>query len=385
MKPLLRNPLFSLSLVLAVALGFQVYGIVGAAYTPPTQSPTLGMPAEPLNTGTDLQTKQGALSMKGGLIVSENGTLQNGLVNVGTQFLAKNWDTTGNVYFAADNGKSAAIRLDSTSGKLMFRNSGEGWKEFGTGTGAELWKKETNTQNIAYEGGNVFIKSSITPGQAGVTRYYYTYTKQGGVTNVAPTKDMWEAPCSRNPLLIECGNSFDVYEDLYPSGTVFPQNMYDECAVGAGSYECAIFNTEIPNGTSLYQLYVRGDRKSQTTGGTPSQARGGNVSVDGSASFVGGKAEITSNGISTNGTLTARGNAYLFGTANIKDIYLSSKAQGGNGISVTSFQTFLIVGGCQKSAGICAAGTGFGEMGGGDCKPGFTKRDLGVILLCTFP
>ncbi len=73
MKNLTRNPLFYLSLALAIILGVQIYGFA-AAYTPPSSPPPQGQPAQPLDTSSVLQTKTGPLILGSTLTVGSDAT-----------------------------------------------------------------------------------------------------------------------------------------------------------------------------------------------------------------------------------------------------------------------------------------------------------------------
>jgi hypothetical protein len=141
-----KNPFFYLSLFLAIVLIWQVALIVRAQYTGPGSSPTGGMPPRPINEGRDTQYKIGSFG-------------------IGT--------ATGNILFKENSGgrelsftegaKNAAIRLDATSGKLLFRHTGGGFQELGTGGGASQWQDGTATggrKPIYYNGGNVGIGTS---------------------------------------------------------------------------------------------------------------------------------------------------------------------------------------------------------------------------------
>ncbi|MFH1192710.1 MAG: hypothetical protein V1656_00085, partial [Candidatus Jorgensenbacteria bacterium] len=129
MKSLYKNPFFYLSLVLALAVGFHAYGIAAARYVPPTEPPPEGNIAQPLDTGADSQTKQGALNVQasgstGGVRLNENGLL----------------------YFLDVNSSPAAgVRFNNTNTKLQYSNDLSNWLDIGSGTGGSVGWSRTGT------------------------------------------------------------------------------------------------------------------------------------------------------------------------------------------------------------------------------------------------
>lgn len=120
MKELFRNRFFYVSVLLAALLAGQVYGIVSAqTYTGPSAPPPAANVAEPLHTGSSAQYKAGSF----GIGTASNNVLLSLASNV-RQLLF------------TEGALNAAIKLDPTTGKLMFRHSGGSFQDIGTGGGA---------------------------------------------------------------------------------------------------------------------------------------------------------------------------------------------------------------------------------------------------------
>lgn len=135
MKSLFKNPFFYLSLVLALAVGFQIYSIVAAqgTYRPPTEPPTGGMAAEPLNTGDKEQTKTGALVVGSGA--------------------PKVVLTSGGQVLFKDSGGALKGGIRFAGGAMQFSEdvsvTTPQWKAFGTGTGGGVgWALAANETDI---------------------------------------------------------------------------------------------------------------------------------------------------------------------------------------------------------------------------------------------
>ncbi|TSA46099.1 hypothetical protein D4R51_00690 [bacterium] len=126
MQKLLRNPLFYTSLVLAILLGFQMYGFVSAAYAPPGGTPpTGGNPAQPLDMSATPQTKLGELTIgyafgPNGEIVKPNIKIDGDTSGLQTIFFNNNGTDIGEIYY---------------SGKKFMVKNGDG-NRFEIGTGA---------------------------------------------------------------------------------------------------------------------------------------------------------------------------------------------------------------------------------------------------------
>ncbi|MFH1162036.1 MAG: hypothetical protein V1696_02040 [Candidatus Jorgensenbacteria bacterium] len=153
MKSLSKNPFFYLSLVLALLVGLQVYGIVAAAnvYTAPTALPTGGMPAQPLDTGTTPQTKGSDLYVLGKVKATSSlgGVSLDGM--------------SGALYFLNTQWLPAA-GIQLRSGKLNYSNNPNdlnSWKEIGTGTSAAGVSKIIGGSNIT------ITSNPATPGGTG--------------------------------------------------------------------------------------------------------------------------------------------------------------------------------------------------------------------------
>ncbi len=155
MKKLLGNPLFYTSLVLALLLGFQVYGFVSAAvntYVPPPGPPTQGNPAQPLDTSSAIQYKSGELNI--------------GTLNIGTETGPRLsiTPTVPKITFK-DGLNVGSIYLNNVDGGTLMVNSGGKSFPIGTGTGGggSLWAltdpavSTVSGPNIFYKGGAVFV------------------------------------------------------------------------------------------------------------------------------------------------------------------------------------------------------------------------------------
>lgn len=122
MKNLSRNPYFYLSLVLAAALAFQVYGVVSAQtaeYKAPTQPPTGGMPAAPVNTGTTAQVKQGQFGIG---------------PNSSTAVILES--STRRITFGDGNARGSIYLTNANGGELWVQHGANAAIKIGTGTGS---------------------------------------------------------------------------------------------------------------------------------------------------------------------------------------------------------------------------------------------------------
>lgn len=134
MKNLSRNPYFYLSLVLAATLAFQVYGVVSAAYTAPTEPPTGGMPAAPVNTGTAAQVKQGQFG------IGPNSSTAVILESSTRKITFQDGNARGSIYLTNANGgelwvqhgANAAIKIGTGTGSGNIGTAKTGWTVSGT-------------------------------------------------------------------------------------------------------------------------------------------------------------------------------------------------------------------------------------------------------------
>ncbi len=156
MNQLKKNPLFYLSLILALAIGFQVYGIVVAqTYTGPSAPPTGGMPAQPLDTSISSQTKSGNL-----------------MIGTGRSYGAG---------LSLGQGKGICLPATSADNDVQCKFSWDAIGTGGTGGTGIGWSASGNNDNDITNSniGNVVIKNGSSLVMSGGKIQSYTFKSNG--------------------------------------------------------------------------------------------------------------------------------------------------------------------------------------------------------------
>ncbi|MFH0806233.1 MAG: hypothetical protein V1885_00705 [Candidatus Brennerbacteria bacterium] len=225
-NPLARNPFFYVSIVFSLALGFQVYGIVSAQtnWVGPTDVPPTANVAQPLNTGVSLQYKLGSFGVGNG---NEN-------------LLLKAASGVRELFFT-EGANNAAIKLDGTTGKLMFRNAGEGFKELGSG--GAFW--QTVSDGIKYDGETARAKNLVAESVVTKIDTTYAYIYSGTIVGPSSSSDHpqgWTPRLLCDGGVIQTSECPDVYSDNVTASS--PNVAYDNYLARVctgnliGNYQC---------------------------------------------------------------------------------------------------------------------------------------------------
>lgn len=164
MKRILRNPLFYLSLVLALVLGFQIIqNVRGAGIWQGPKCPPPGcLPAAPLDTSTESQEKDGDLNVLGSFRVrGDEGVKIFNFTNE-QKFVQILTRANPQINFK-DDYHIATLRIHN--GVLGFTDINRtSFTPLGSGTGggASLWQIAPSTENIFYGLGRVGVGTSDT-------------------------------------------------------------------------------------------------------------------------------------------------------------------------------------------------------------------------------
>jgi hypothetical protein len=193
-KNLTKNPLFYLSLALVVLLGFQAYGLVSAAstYAPPGGNPPTGKnPAQPLDTSSFVQYKEGNLGvgLKGTPNITVDGSAAQRIV------FNNSSDDSGKIYYS--------------NGKLYYANRDGVGHEIGSGAITKL---------IA--GTNVTISPATGVGEVTINAV------GGGVASVTP------------PLKLQTASN--------KTGIIFEKDPNDQSGFNSPSLVFSVYGYNVP-------------------------------------------------------------------------------------------------------------------------------------------
>lgn len=249
-----RNPFFYLTIALVFVVAFEVVNLVRAQYAGPTNSPTGGQPAQPLDTSSFGQVKIGGLTTNNDLTMAGS----NGSVSLSS--------TAGVPVLTFSNGSAfGKLWLAPIGGGTIMAHSGGKDFEIGTGSGTGFWTAVSG--GILYNGGNVTIDNSNSGSQTG-------FWADGNVIIGQNNEyDKFKMPCDASDFLAECINSF--YADPGTGNYIQGQKYYDGFQIADPRdtkrifYKGFIFETRASAGTNTAVLSVGDVRLASGVSVTP--------------------------------------------------------------------------------------------------------------------